>query len=892
MTGFRRIPGLGTRGRAAARKDVDAEIGAHIEETTALLVSQGWTEAAAREESVRRFGDVGRTRTAMTQSAMRQQGRTRRRDWLDGWRTDLRYAARFLRRSPTLAATIMLTLSLGIGASTAMFAFLDRMLLRPPAGVRAPDELRRVYLRLRDGASMATITEVSLLRVNELREQAGDAIDIAGISEAPLIVGRGEAARDVRGAFVTGNFWSLAGVRPALGRFFDASDEAESLVLGHAWWQARFGGDSSVVGRTVAAGARTFTVVGVAPPDFTGIGSARVDAWMPATAVTAVYTFLQPNWQTTHGFSWLSVVARLRPGVPESQATQRLGLALQASLTLQGDTARAGEAAAQLWPLLQERGPERNDNTRVALWLGAVAAMVLLLACSNVANLLLARSVERRSEVGLRLALGISRVRLVRQLFLESGVLALGGALLGVLLSRLAVRGLSVFLTPDPAAVPVQVDGRILAFAAVVAILASLLSGLGPVAYTLGADVRGLLGGGREGRRPTRLRGGLLIGQTALSTVLLVVAGLFVRSLATARDTRLGFDAEQLLTARLRVLSPQGSLTDTHGTYRELLDVVRALPGVRSATTTLQVPFSITSSTGVDVPGVDSAGRLGEFRLNAVGEDYFETMGTRIQSGRALTRDDRRGSPNVLVVSETMARLLWPNQGALGRCVKVGGPTYPCSEVVGVAEDVHQEGVRSETALQYWFPESQRQGDNGGIFALVIRAEGDASRLAPALRQALAAHVPASMHLTVSPLASSVDRVVRPWRLGATMFSAFGALGLVIASVGLFSVLAYGVSQRQREFGVRVALGARQAGLVRMVLGQGLRLAAAGILLGVAACLAIGGQVAPLLLGVGPRDPLVLAGVVLALGTSAVLAGVLPAWRATRVSPSVALRAE
>lgn len=892
MPPFRRIPGLGQQGRAAARRDVDAEIGAHIEETVASLVAQGWTEPAAREEAMRRFGDVTGTRSAMTQSVLRQQGRARRRDWLDGWRTDLRYAARLLRRSPALAATIMLTLSLGIGASTAMFAFLDRMLLRPPAGVRAPDELRRAYFRMRDGASTATITEVSLLRVNELRELAGDVIELAGLSEAPVIIGQAEAARDVRGAFVTGNFWSLAGMRPALGRLFDDTDDAGSLVLGHAWWQSQYGGDSTVIGRTLAAGARTFTIVGVAPADFTGIGSARVDAWMPATAITAVYTFLQPNWPTTHGFSWLSVVARLRPGVTESQAAQRLGLALRASLAQQGDTLRATDAAAQLWPLLQERGPERNDNTRVALWLGAVAAMVLLLACSNVANLLLARSVERRSEVGLRLALGISRSRLVRQLFLESGLLAAGGAILGVLLSRLAVRALSVFLAPDPAAVPVQVDGRILAFAALVAVVASLLSGFGPVAYAMGADVRSLLGGGREGRRPTRLRGGLLVGQTALSTVLLIVAGLFVRSLETARDTRLGFDAEQLLTARLRLRTTEEPPGGTRAVYRDLLDVVRAVPGVRSVTTTVQVPFSITSSTGVDVPGVDSAGRFGEFRLNAVGEDYFETMGTRIRMGRALTREDREGTPNVLVVSETMARLLWPGVSALGRCVKVGGPTYPCSEVVGVAEDVHQEGVRSETALQYWFPESQRQGDNSGIFALVIRTEGEARLLAPVVRQALGPRLPASVHLTVTPLASSVDRVVRPWRLGATMFSAFGALGLVIASVGLFSVLAYAVSQRQREFGVRVALGARQGGLVRMVLVQGLRLAAAGIVLGVAACVALGNQLAPLLLGVGPRDPLVLGGVVLALGASAVLAGALPAWRATRVSPSVALRAE
>jgi predicted permease len=897
MASFRRIPGIDHGSRRGVRSDVDAEIRAHLEETVASLVAGGWTENAAREEALRRFGDVASTRAAMSHSALRQRGRVRRRDRLESWLTDVRYASRILRRSPALAVTIVVTLGLGIGASTAMFAFLDRLLLRPPPGIHDANAVRRVYLTTEDRGDPATVTEVSLLRLRELQESSAASIELGGISETAVIVGRGPDASSVRGAFVTANFWSVLGVRPALGRLHEPGDEVAprgiaSVVLGYQYWQTRFGGGTDVIGRTLAIGARAFTIVGVTAREFEGIGANRIDVWMPAATGSAVYTHLDEDWVGRHGFSWISIIARPRPGVTTPQAEQHLGLAHRSSLLQQGDTIRAGVSGATLWPLLLQRGPERDDNTRVAMLLGAVALLVLLLACANVTNLLLARSIERRAEVGLRLALGINRWRLVRQLFLESALLGASGVVVGVFLSRVAVTALSVFLTPGAAAVPVQVDGRIFAFAAVIGLLASLLSGLGPVAYAVSADVRGLLGGMREGRRPSRMRGALLVGQTALSTVLLVVAGLFVRSLHEAQITRLGFEAEELLTVRLRLLSTDPLTGGTSALHRQLAEAARGVPGVASATTTIQVPFSISGSTGIDVPGVDSAGRFGQFSLNGVGEDYFETTGTRILRGRALTRDDRAGSPLVLVVSDSMARVLWPGRDPIGQCVKVGGATYPCSDVVGVAENVHQYDVRAEPALQYWFPESQNQGGNSGSYAVLVRTRGDAARMATTVQDALQAHVPASVHMTVLPISTSVVRVLRPWRMGATLFTAFGALGLAIATVGLFSLLAYTVSQRQREFGVRLALGAGSAALVGMVLRHGVLLTLAGVVVGLALCLAAAGRLAPLLLGVGPRDPVVIGTVAIALSACAVLAGAIPAWRAARVNPTDALRAE
>jgi predicted permease len=897
MASFRRIPGIGHGSRRSVGSDVDAEIRAHLDETVAQLVASGWSEGEAREEALRRFGDVVTTRDVMTHSALRQHGRMRRRDRIESWMTDLRYAARILRRSPGLALTVVVTLGLGIGASTAMFAFLDRLLLRPPPGVQEAEAVRRVYLTTEDRGLPATVTEVSLLRLRELQESAGESIELAGVSETPVIVGRGPDASNARGAFVTASFWPLLGVRPVLGRLHEAGDEvapqgSASVVLGYPYWISRFGGDSGVIGQTIPIGARTFTIVGVAAAGFEGIGATRVDLWMPAATASAVHSYIRSDWIGQHGFSWLSLIVRPRPEVTPPQAEQRLGLAHRSSLLGQGDTARASASGASLWPLLIQRGPERDDSTRVAIWLGAVALLVLLLACANVANLLLARSIERRGEIGLRLALGINRWRLVRQLFLESLLLGASGVLVGVLISRAAVTALSVFLTPVAAAAPVDVDARILAFAAVIGLMASLLSGLGPVAYAVGADVRGLLGGLREGRRPSRMRGALLIGQTALSTVLLVVAGLFVRSLDAAQSTRLGFEADELLTVRLRLLSTEPLPGGTSVLYRQLAEAARGITGIASATTTLQVPFSVSSATEIDVPGVDSAARFGQYMYNSVGEDYFPTTGTRILRGRPLTATDRAGSPRVLVVSDSMARVLWPGRDPIGQCVRVGGSTSPCSEVVGVAENIHQYDLRPEPVLQYWFPASQNQAGSREIYAVLVRTRGDAARMAVTVREALQAHLPASVHMTVAPIGTSVARVLRPWRMGATLFSAFGALGLAIAAVGLFSLLAYGVSQRQREFGVRLALGAGRAALVVMVLRQGVLLALGGIAAGLALCAAGAGRIAPLLLGIGPRDPFVIGAVAFTLTATAVLAAAIPAWRAARVNPTDALRAE
>jgi predicted permease len=894
MASFKRLPHL-LRGRRDIRSDVDDEITAHLEQTTRALIATGLDPEAAAAEAHRRFGDLDTTRRVMTTSAMRQYGRLRRRDWLDAFAFDLRYSLRQLRRSPGFTASVIVTLGLGLGANAAMFGLLDRLLLRPPAHVREPAQVRRVYLHIPEDNRIATVTEVSYKRLTELQHAASTAIDLAGMVQNPFIAGEGEETREIRGAVVSPNFFPMLGVRPYLGRFMDSGDAgAQQVVLGFNWWQNAYGSDSSVIGRTLRIGTGRFTIVGVTPPDFTGVALSAVDAWLPALASHAIWTHLPPEWPNEHSFSFLSLVGRLRDGVSASQVADRLGAAYRQSLEAQGgpNAVGAARAGAQLYPVLLQRGPERNDDTRVAIWLGAVAFVVLLLACTNVANLLLARAVDRQGEVAVRLALGVSRGRLVRQLLLETAILAIGGAVAGLALALLTQRALRALLL-DGAGSGSGVDARTMVFASAMAVLACLLSGLGPSWFATRTDLRAMLSAaGRGIRRSSRFRTVLLVTQTALSTVLLIGAGLFVRSLAAAQSTRLGYDADRLVILTLRNRSAEQLPGGTSAFYRELATRARALPGVVAAATTMQVPFSISGNTHIAVPGIDSVERLGNFRLNGVGENYFEATGTRILRGRPLANTDRRGTPLVMVVSDSMARTLWPGRDAIGQCVKVGGPTLPCSEVVGVAENVHQYEIRQESSLQYWFPESQEQGGNSGAFGVLVRVDGDPARLAPALRRALLPSLPGALHLTVRPLGTSVDRALRPWRLGATMFTAFGALGLLIAMVGLFSALAYAVSQRRREFGVRVALGARSSGIVRIVLGQGLRFAIMGLAIGLAIALAAGGQLAPLLLGVGPRDPVVTLGVALALGLTAVIAGLIPAWRASRVDPADALRSD
>jgi predicted permease len=476
----------------------------------------------------------------------------------------------------------------------------------------------------------------------------------------------------------------------------------------------------------------------------------------------------------------------------------------------------------------------------------------------------------------------------------ESVLLALLGGAAALAVARLGGGVLRAVLLPDVAWSTAPVDGRTLGYTALAAIATGLLTGIVPAVQASRPDLTGALkAGAREGHlKRSRTRSTLLVMQAALSVVLLVGAGLFVRSLENVRNLDLGYDPDRVAFATVDLRGTDFTAAERRALHQRMLDRLASMPDVERAGTTLTLPFYMNMDRDLYVPGIDSVGALGTFYLNAVRGDYFGAMGTRIVRGRAIDDRDRAGAANVIVVSETMARVLWPGRDALGQCVKVGAGT-PCSTVVGIARDITRGDLRGEAATQYYIAADQMVARrNGAENGLVIRVRGDVGAAKERIRSVLQPLAPGAAYVDVVSLQSFIDPEIRPWRLGATMFGAFGALALLLSAVGLYSVIAYNVAQRTHELGVRVALGARTGDVVRLVLGEGVRVAVVGVTLGLLVALWAGRYVAALLFQISPRDPAVLGVVSVALLAVAVAASLVPAWRASRVDPNLALRSE
>jgi putative ABC transport system permease protein len=597
----------------------------------------------------------------------------------------------------------------------------------------------------------------------------------------------------------------------------------------------------------------------------------------------------------------MSTIARRRPGVSLAAANAELSNAARRSYQSQVAENKGGRGTpmelvkphAIAASILSERGPNESSVAKVATWVGGVALIVLLIACANVANLLLARALRRRREVAVRLALGVSRARLLSQLLTESVVLALLGAAAGILVAQWGGAALrSVLLTKSEPTATFR-DPRTILFAGLAAIVVGLLSGLAPMVQASRAGttlVDDLKAGAREGMlHRSRLRTVLLVAQAALSVILLVGAGLFVRSLQNVRSTRLGYDVDPVMLVDLNM---RGEKLDSVGTYQlsqRLLDAAKNIPGVTHASLTVAVPFWSSWSTSLFVAGIDTVGRLGQFNLNAVSPDYFATMGTRVVRGRGFTDQNTRTSQKVTVVSQGMARVLWPGQDPIGQCMRMNADTMPCTTVVGVAEDIRQRSISADSGLYSYYLPAEQQSGRGG---LMLRVAGNASNYAERVRRALQRDMPGASYVTITPFREIVGSETKAWELGATMFVAFGVLALALAAIGLYSVIAYNVAQRTHEMGVRVALGAQTSDVVQLVVRQGIVLGGAGLAIGAAAALGASRWVKPLLFDESARDPVVFAFVTFVLLGVAVTASWIPARRAARVDPQVALRSE
>jgi putative ABC transport system permease protein len=830
---------------------------------------------------------------------------------LDAFRQDLRYTLRGLRAKPGFTAAVIVTLALGIGANAAMFGIVDRMLFRPPPMLRDPATAHRVYIYNTARGQERANGNMGYARYRDLAAAATSSFtSMAAYTRRELAIGVGDAAREMSVAAVSASFFGFFDAPPVIGRYFTAAEDSVPagqpvVVLSEAFWNTQFGARRDAIGSKVQIGPTIHTVIGVAPAGFVGLWPDQPPAaYIPITSyaepVTRGFTWLKDKlWWKTYSWNWMSVIARRNPTVSVAAATADLSNAERLSYRndLVENPSRTPMALAKPHALaasiLSERGPNESSVAKVATWVGGVSLIVLLIACANVANLLLGRAIRRRREVAVRLALGVSRARLLSQLLTESVVLATFGAIAGLLVAQWGGAALRSALLTTSAPTFVYRDPRMILFAGVAALVVGLLTGLAPMTQTSRAAERlvdDLKSGAREGTASrSRVRVTLLVVQAALSVILLVGAGLFVRSLGNVRSVRLGYDVDPVMLVDLNMRGMTMDSAHSAQLEERVLAAARLIPGVTHATLSPAIPFWSSWAIRLYVPGIDTVSRLGEFDVNAVSPDYFATYGTRIVRGRGIRDADDLLAPRVAVVSEGMAKTLWPGREPLGQCMHVNADTMPCTRVVGIAEDIRQQSFSGDSGTyMYYLPAAQLAGKGG----LALRVSGRATQFTTAVRRALQREMPGASYITVTPFSQVVGSQTKAWEMGATMFLAFGGLAIVLAAIGLYSVIAYSVAQRTHEMGVRVALGAQVGDVVRLVVFQGMRLGVFGVAVGVVGAVFAGRWVEPLLFHESAHDPAVYGFVTVTLLLVTVVASWIPARRAAAVDPQVALRTE
>ncbi len=814
-----------------------------------------------------------------------------------------------MRRHPGFTAIVVVTLALGIGANAIMFGVVDGLLLRSPAHVVEPDRVTRIYFREKAGPWLPgrdyTVNAVtSYPMVTALRDGVPSLQEVGAFYCRPFTVGQASDAEEPDACLVTGNYFRLLGVRPALGRFFTPDEDHAPLgspvaVLGYGYWQRHFGGAKDVVGKQLRINNQIFTVIGIAPRGFNGIDLGKVDLWVPVSALAS--SLFRSNWHSSPSSWWVQCIGRLARGARrenvEAEGTTAFRRTVQ---SWNQGTGRDPNGQVLAGSIIAAQGPEGMPQAaRVTLWLVGVSAVVLLIACANVVNLLLVRAVRRRREIAVRLALGISRMRLGCQLLIEAVLMTGVAAAAALLFTYWGGQAIRTVLLPDVSWGDSPVDARVLAFALATTLAAGLLAGLAPALQASATDLTSSLKAGTpEGgrRHRSRFRTGLLVVQAALSVVLLIGAGLFVRSLDRVRAIDVGIDLDRVLLARMDLTRAGMSTQRIQEVFRTAKERVKRLPGVERATLVgATVPKQTGSAISIYLPGRESIPMLpgGGPYHSIVDSDYFATLGTKVLRGRALALADEVRGARVAVVNETMARHFWPGEDAVGKCLLLlDRDGQPCTEVVGVVQNALLFGITDERGL-YYVPFSHPAVVKSPPEALLVRAQkARLTRLASAVRREMQVISPDMPYVGVQSYEELVAPELQPWRLGATMFSVFGSLALVIAAVGLYSVVAYLVTQRTHEIGVRMALGAGTTEIVRLVLRDSARVVAAGLGLGTTVVLLAGRWLQPLLYQTSAHDPVIIAAVAAVLASAALAASLVPTWRATRVNPAVALRAE
>ena len=810
---------------------------------------------------------------------------------------DIRFAVRSLRRRPTLTIIATVTLAVGIAANAVMFGVVDQLLLQPPPGITNPENVRRVYF---DWGGPAPTWATTYPLVGALKENV-QSLDVAAMSGGDeMTLGLGADARALQVMMVSANYFHVLGVRPVLGRFFlDGEDRIPDgvrvVVVSDGFWRRELAQAADAVGRTLSIDGHTYEIVGVAPRGFSGVDRRRVDAWVPVSSMAAAH--FGARWHDSPYSYWIRAVARVRPGIDPAIAAGEATRATRAEVAT-WDLPRAPESppSVMLGSIIEARGPAgMNAESKVALWLLGVSAIVLLIACANVANLLLARTFERRREIAVRMALGVSRSRLARLLLVEAVLLATAGALLATGLALIASRFVQDILLPGIVWNSTVLDARVFGVTLLAVVACVVLAGLAPVVQGVAFPVvEGLksasaqTAGGRG-----RARHVLLAAQASLSVILIVGAGLFVRSLDNVLLHDVGVELDQTLLVTMDMRRMGFSQAQVEGIHRDAAERLSAIPGVSDAVVVAQtIPTMRGSGIAVRPHGVaEDNPELPTPYYAVVPGNYFSTIGTRIARGRTFTEAEELAPSRVMVINQFLADAYWPGLDPIGKCARLGSDSV-CATVIGVVPNAMLfRMVGDDRALLYIppsFPGFGRRPPSG----IVVRALGDPNALVPTVRrevQSLAANMP---FVQVESFAERVAPQLRPWRLGSTMFMVFGGVALAIAAIGLYSVMAYTVSQRTREIGVRMALGAQAGNVVRLVVRESGMTIVAGLAAGLLIALWAGRWIEPMLYETSPRDPLVFIVASGVLAAAAIVASIVPARRTTRVDPAIALRAE
>jgi len=872
--------------------EVDEELAFHIEMRTRELVDRGLDADAARREAERRFGDLGRMRKTLQSLGHRRDQQMQRTQYLAELRQDIAFTFRQLIKNPGFASVAVLTLALGIGGTTAIFSAVYAVVLQP-LPLREPQRLLDV-----GETFMGQISNMSVGNYVDANAATPAFEGLAAQQFSSFNLSDGTTPERVIGARVTANFFDVMGARPLVGRTFTAAEDQPGsdrvVVLSHRLWVGRFGG-TPMIGRTLRLSARDYHVIGVMPRAF-DLTTQSEQLWVPIA--------FTPEQKAMHDEHYLDVYGRLKPGVSRDVAQQQLdAVATRLRHDFPNDCGQLRYSMAAFQD--QFVGDYRS---RLYVLLAAVS-IVLLIACGNVANLLLARGAARGREIALRTALGAGQGRIVRQLLTESLVLALAATGIGLLL---AAWGINAVVAASPADVPrleqAHIDPVALGFAVAIALGSSVLCGLAPALRLARADVQsGLREGGRGSTRGgirDRLRAGLIVAEVALSLLLLFGAGLLIRSAIALQQVKPGFDPHGVLTARIAL--PQASYGEAARvveTFRRIADDAAAVPGVTHAAVTSYAAMGPGGGSNGLLPedaGAFDLSKLIQSQLRIITPDFFATMRVPIVKGRGFTADDRRGGQKVMIISEALAARAFPGQDPVGKrigcCESNPDGSQSWKVVVGVAGDIRSRGPARVPGPEFYLPLTQAP-DVAWTWIqrtayILVRTDRQPMTLVPALRAAIGRLDPDVPLFDIREMDQRLAGTLATARFNTLLLSILGGIGLLLAAGGIYGVIAYFVTQRTQEIGVRIALGATPASVVRMILGQAMRPVALGTLFGVGGALAASRVLSGQLFGVTRTDPLTMAAVVATLIGVALVASVVPARRAATVDPTRALQSE